>query len=101
MAQAGEVIESPMTGERITFLHTARDTDGAPLLDDVQHPGAKGPAMHLHMRPEERLIVHGETVRAESNGQPEGQITELKLVKRAMCGRGKFGLLRQRVLHAA
>ena len=36
-----------------------------------------------------------------SNGQTEGQINRLKLVKRAMYGRGKFDLLRQRVLHAA
>jgi len=36
-----------------------------------------------------------------SNGQTEGQINKLKLVKRAMYGRGKFDLLRQRVLHAA
>ena len=33
-----------------------------------------------------------------SNGQVEGQITRLKLVKRQMYGRAKFDLLRQRVL---
>ncbi len=36
-----------------------------------------------------------------SNGQTEGQINKLKLVKRAMYGRGKFDILRQRLLHAA
>jgi transposase len=36
-----------------------------------------------------------------SNGQTEGQINKLKLVKRQMYGRAKFDLLRQRVLHAA
>ncbi len=36
-----------------------------------------------------------------SNGQTEGQINRLKLVKRAMYGRGTFEILRQRVLHAA
>jgi transposase len=36
-----------------------------------------------------------------SNGQTEGQITRLKLVKRAMYGRAKFDLLRQRVLRVA
>jgi transposase len=36
-----------------------------------------------------------------SNGQTEGQITKLKLVKRQMYGRGKFDLLRARlVVHA-
>jgi transposase len=36
-----------------------------------------------------------------SNGQVEGQVNRLKLIKRSMYGRAKFDLLRQRVLHAA
>jgi transposase len=36
-----------------------------------------------------------------SQGQVEGQITRLKLLKRQMYGRAKFDLLRSRVLHAA
>jgi transposase len=36
-----------------------------------------------------------------SNGQTEGQVTRLKLLKRPMYGRAKLDLLRQRVLHAA
>jgi len=36
-----------------------------------------------------------------SQGQTEGQINKLKLIKRSMYGRGKFDLLRQRVLYAA
>lgn len=35
-----------------------------------------------------------------SNGQVEGQINRLKLIKRQMFGRAKFDLLRQRVLNA-
>ena len=34
-----------------------------------------------------------------SNGQLEGQVNRLKLIKRQMYGRAKFDLLRQRVLH--
>lgn len=34
-----------------------------------------------------------------SNGQLEGQVNRLKLIKRQMHGRAKFDLLRQRVLH--
>ncbi len=37
---------------------------------------------------------------AHSNGQTEGQVNRLKLVKRTMYGRAKFDLLCQRVLHA-
>ena len=36
-----------------------------------------------------------------SNGQTEGQITKLKLLKRSMYGRASFELLRRRVLLAA
>ena len=35
-----------------------------------------------------------------NNGQVEGQVTKLKLIKRSMYGRAAFPLLRQRVLHA-
>jgi transposase len=34
-----------------------------------------------------------------SNGQTEGQVNRLKLLKRQMYGRAKFDLLRLRVLH--
>ncbi|MBE2267700.1 MAG: transposase [Anaerolinea sp.] len=34
-----------------------------------------------------------------SNGQTEGQVTRLKLIKRQMYGRAKFDLLRLRVIH--
>lgn len=33
-----------------------------------------------------------------SNGQVEGQVNRLKLIKRQMYGRASFGLLRKRVL---
>jgi transposase len=36
-----------------------------------------------------------------SQGQVEGQITKLKLIRRQMYGRGNFDLVRKRVLHAA
>ena len=36
-----------------------------------------------------------------SNGQTEGQVNKLKVVKRQMYGRANFDLLRLRLLHAA
>lgn len=36
-----------------------------------------------------------------SNGQTEGQVNRLKMIKRMMYGRGKLDLLKARVLHAA
>ena len=35
-----------------------------------------------------------------NNGQVEGQVTKLKLIKRQMYGKAGFALLRQRILHA-
>ena len=35
-----------------------------------------------------------------SNGQTEGHITRLKLVRRQMCGRGKIDLLQARLIGA-
>jgi transposase len=49
----------------------------------------------------DKAAVTAAMTRAESNGQVEGHITRLKLIKRQMYGRAKFDLLRQRVLHAA
>ena len=64
MARSGDVISSPVIGETITFEQTAKDTDGALLrFAVVQRPGAKGPAMHLHARQEERLAVVSGTMR--------------------------------------
>ncbi len=37
--------------------------------------------------------------RSHNNGQAEGQVTRIKLIKRMMYGRAGFPLLRQRVLH--
>jgi transposase len=36
-----------------------------------------------------------------SNGQTEGQVNKLKLLKRSMYGRANFDLLRLRLLHVA
>jgi transposase len=38
---------------------------------------------------------------AWSNGQTEGQVHKIKMLKRQMYGRASVALLRQRLLHAA
>jgi transposase len=43
-------------------------------------------------------VVIGLT-RSHNNGQVEGQVTRVKLIKRMMYGRAGFALLRQRILH--
>jgi quercetin dioxygenase-like cupin family protein len=61
MARRGDTIENPVTGERITFLATSRDTGGELLqLHWSLKPGGFLPGAHTHPRPEERFeIVSG------------------------------------------
>ena len=49
----------------------------------------------------DRAAVHAAITEYWSNGQTEGQITRLKLVKRQMYGRGKLDLLQARLIGAA
>lgn len=58
MARTGQVIINPLTGERITFLKTARETRGKLLRFDCRAPshGARLPA-HVHETSTERFAV--------------------------------------------
>ena len=49
----------------------------------------------------DRAAVHAAITEAWSNGQTEGQITKLKLVKRQMYGRAKIDLLQARLMGPA
>ena len=49
----------------------------------------------------DKAAVRAAITEAWSNGQTEGQITKLKLVKRQMYGRGKLDLLEARLIGAA
>ena len=49
MARAGDVIEHPVTGERITFLQTAESTNGELLrLELAVGPRGFVAAPHIH-----------------------------------------------------
>ncbi|HUA52743.1 MAG TPA: transposase, partial [Candidatus Sulfotelmatobacter sp.] len=50
---------------------------------------------------QDREAVRAAIVEPWSNGQTEGQITKLKLVKRQMYGRANLDLLRARLVGAA
>jgi mannose-6-phosphate isomerase-like protein (cupin superfamily) len=58
MARAGDTVENPLTGERITFVTTAADSGGELLvMDDVwTRPGHRAPE-HVHPGMEERWEV--------------------------------------------
>src|SRR5215203_4441232 len=70
MAKAGDTIESPLSGARIVFLKTARDTSGELLqLDDVMKGGGRVPIEHVHPYMEERFEILSGTDRLSMRGQ--------------------------------
>jgi mannose-6-phosphate isomerase-like protein (cupin superfamily) len=64
MAYAGQIIENPVSGEKITFRRTAADTGGELLEFDVElTPDGHVPGLHVHGRQEERFEIVSGTVR--------------------------------------
>jgi mannose-6-phosphate isomerase-like protein (cupin superfamily) len=58
MVEPGDVIENPVTGERITFLRTSAETGGAIAEMELElSPAAQLAAEHIHLRQEERFEV--------------------------------------------
>jgi len=58
MAHAGQTIENPISGERITFIRTAADTDGELLEIELElTPDGAVPGAHVHPEQEERFEV--------------------------------------------
>lgn len=59
MAYAGQTLDNPVSGERITFRRTAADTNGELLEFDLTlAPDGHVPGAHLHPEQEERFFVH-------------------------------------------
>lgn len=58
MAIRGQILDNPVTGERIVFRATAADTGGEVLAFDlILAPGGHVPAPHVHPEQEERFEV--------------------------------------------
>ncbi len=86
------------------FVGMARDRRGQDLDAWIERATESG-IMDLRrfaigLRADHTAVQAGLTLE-HSNGQTEGQINRLKLIKRTMYGRGKFDLLRQRFLRVA
>src|SRR5918999_142466 len=64
MAYAGQTLDNPISGERITFRKTAEDTKGGLLQIDLElaHDG-KVPGKHVHPKQEERFEVLSGTMK--------------------------------------
>lgn len=71
MARGGETIENPLTGERVTFLRTARETNGELLrFEYVVPPGWSVPE-HVHPVQEERWEVISGALRGRVGGREQ------------------------------
>jgi quercetin dioxygenase-like cupin family protein len=62
MAYTGQIIHNPVSGERITFLQTSRDTAGEMLEIELElSPDGHVPGAHVHPEQEERFhVLEGE-----------------------------------------
>lgn len=69
MARAGDTIENPFTGERITFLKTAGETGGELLRFEYILPPRFSIPGHIHPRQEERHEVLSGTLRGRVGGR--------------------------------
>ena len=63
MIQAGDVIENPVTGERLVFRKTSRETNGELIaLETFVQPNGFVAAAHVHPHQEELFEILGGTV---------------------------------------
>jgi quercetin dioxygenase-like cupin family protein len=64
MAYAGQILDNPVSGERIIFRKTAADTNGELLEIDLElAPDGHVPGKHVHPKQEERFEVLSGTMR--------------------------------------
>jgi quercetin dioxygenase-like cupin family protein len=72
MANAGDMIEHPVTGERFTFLRVAQDTHGEQLQIDFRVlPHGFAAAEHIHPRQVEHFQVISGTLRSRIAGKEQ------------------------------
>ena len=70
MVKSGDVLEHPVTGEKIIFRKTASDTNGELLQGDLYlQPGAFVAAEHIHPLQEERFEIIAGTLRGRVAGK--------------------------------
>ena len=69
MVQPGDVIENPVTGERITFVRTSAQTGGSLAEMELElSPTAQLAAEHIHLSQEERFEVLDGLIRVRCGG---------------------------------
>ena len=70
MIHAGDTIENPVTGERIVFLETSRETNGeAVVFETFVQPDGFVAAAHVHPKQEERFEILSGTLGLRMGGE--------------------------------
>ena len=70
MAKSGDVLQHPITGERVIWRKVAADTQGQLLQGDLfAEPGGFVAAAHVHPHQEERFEVVSGTLRLRIDGE--------------------------------
>ncbi len=100
MKQADEeVAEAHDLGQRFTEMVRERQHESLlPWLEDVARSGISALTGFANGIKQDLAAVTNALSLPWSNGQTEGQVNRLKLIKRQMYGRANFDLLRRRVL---
>lgn len=84
------------------FLQMLRKREGELLdtwLASVHESGLPELASFAHGVEQDKTAVRAGLTLQMNNGQTEGHVTRIKLIKRMMYGKAGFSLLRQRILH--
>jgi mannose-6-phosphate isomerase-like protein (cupin superfamily) len=83
MIVAGQTVENPVTGERLTFSETARDTGGEYVrFEALVVPGGTLASAHLHPKQSERFeIVSGTLTMKLGSGKVEAKPGDVVVVE--------------------
>ena len=76
MAKAGDTIENPLSGERITFLEVPSETNGDLLRFDWRIPPGFSIPEHVHVRQEERHEILSGTLRGRVAGREQDYVRD-------------------------
>ena len=100
-AQSEEIAQGRSLAVRFLTLVRERDSEALePWLQDAERSTIKELCSFARGLRRDAAAVRAALTTNWSNGQTEGQINRLKMIKRTMYGRASIALLKQRVLHA-
>jgi quercetin dioxygenase-like cupin family protein len=86
MATAGQIITNTATGEKLKWLQTAKDTNGALLQMELQvAPKGFMPVRHIHIDQTETFEIKSGTFKLEC----DGEVRYLKAGEKFTIGKGK------------